>query len=194
MRIGEPLAGDMVTLRTLVDENVFDPPRPELAAAPPRIRAPDARARSVLGYLSTNCGSCHNQESSIANLGLLLKAKVVPSHDSHVGAPAGFGAQGFSRLVGNVDLVNEDLVSFEATRWVAPYEQPFEIDSHIRVSLWPKHVDQVASRTLAVRRIEGGPRSVTSVGIQPFVMRRNHRAAQCYAPRPGRFRRSCPGR
>ena len=54
-------------------------------AAPPRIQAPDARTRSVLGYLSTNCGSCHNEESSIANLGLVLKATVAPSY---LGTPA----------------------------------------------------------------------------------------------------------
>ena len=82
----EPLADDMVTLRTLTEDHVLEPARPELVTAPPRIEAPDARTRSVLGYLSTNCGSCHNHESSLANLGLTLKA-------SHVGA-------GFSRLVG----------------------------------------------------------------------------------------------
>jgi cytochrome c553 len=76
----EPLADHMVTLRTLADENVLEPARRDLVAAPPRIAAPDARTRSVLGYLSTNCGSCHSAESSIANLGLLLKASVAPSH------------------------------------------------------------------------------------------------------------------
>jgi hypothetical protein len=102
----EPLADGMVTLRTLVDEGSFEPARPELVAAPPRIQAPDARTRSVLGYLSTNCGSCHNQESSIANLGLLVKAKALPSHETGVvGASAVVGAgtvvgAGFSRLVG----------------------------------------------------------------------------------------------
>jgi hypothetical protein len=76
----EPLADDMVTLRTLADEDLLEPARPELVAMPPRIAAPDARTRSVLGYLSTNCGSCHNQDSSIANLGLLMKASAAPSH------------------------------------------------------------------------------------------------------------------
>jgi hypothetical protein len=76
----EPLAEDMVTLRTLADEDRFEPARPELVTAPPSIRARDARTRSVLGYLSTNCGSCHNEESTIANLGLLLKASAAPSH------------------------------------------------------------------------------------------------------------------
>ena len=125
----EPLVDDMVTLATLQDEGLFDPARPEFVTAPPRIPAPDARTRSVLGYLSTNCGSCHNDDSTIANLGLLLKAKAkaVASHhwdkeagttvgagtvmgagtvvgpDAVVGAGRlrrGFGAQGFSRLLG----------------------------------------------------------------------------------------------
>ena len=82
----EPLAHDMVTLDTLVGEGWLDPRRPELAAMPPRIQAPDARTRSVLGYLSTNCGGCHNEDSSIANLGLLLRAKAVASHDRSEGA------------------------------------------------------------------------------------------------------------
>jgi mono/diheme cytochrome c family protein len=67
---------NMLTLRTLVEEQALEPARLELVTAPPRIHAADARTRSVLGYLSTNCGSCHNVESSIANLGLLLKEPV----------------------------------------------------------------------------------------------------------------------
>ena len=72
----EPLTPEMVTLRTLVDTDRLVPVRQELVSAPPRIEAPDARTRAVLGYLSANCGSCHNEESSIADLGLLLKARV----------------------------------------------------------------------------------------------------------------------
>lgn len=69
----EPLAADMVTLRTLADERRLSPARPEWVNTPPRIAARDARERAVLGYLSTNCGSCHNPKSSIASLGLFLK-------------------------------------------------------------------------------------------------------------------------
>ena len=68
----EALTADMVTLETLVGERLLSPVRPELAATPPRIAARDPRERAVLGYLSTNCGSCHNPRSSIASLGLLL--------------------------------------------------------------------------------------------------------------------------
>ena len=69
---GEPLSGEMLTLKTLVDENLITPTRPELVTNPPRIEAGSPLTRAALGYLSTNCGSCHNRESSIASLGLDL--------------------------------------------------------------------------------------------------------------------------
>ncbi len=49
------------------------PKRMDLVKTPPRIQASSPQARASLGYLSTNCGSCHNRESSIASLGLILK-------------------------------------------------------------------------------------------------------------------------
>ena len=70
----------MLSLRTLVEDALITPARRDLVATPPRIAAPDATTRAVLGYLSTNCGSCHNAESSIASLGLLLKARLAPPH------------------------------------------------------------------------------------------------------------------
>lgn len=69
----EPLTGEMLTLRTLVDENLMTPRREDLIGAPPRIAAGSPQTRTALGYLSTNCGSCHNRDSSIASLGLDLK-------------------------------------------------------------------------------------------------------------------------
>lgn len=75
----EALTRDMVTLRTLVDESLISPRRTKLKAAPPRINAATPEARAALGYLSTNCGSCHNRESSIASLGLLLKHELTRS-------------------------------------------------------------------------------------------------------------------
>ena len=33
----------------------------------------------MLGYLSTNCGSCHNRQSTIASLGLFLKYSLARS-------------------------------------------------------------------------------------------------------------------
>lgn len=69
----EPVADGMITLKTLVDEHRLAPARTDWAAAPPRIAARDPRERAVLGYLSTNCGSCHNPNSSTASLGLNLQ-------------------------------------------------------------------------------------------------------------------------
>jgi hypothetical protein len=68
----ETLTGDMVTLKTLLDENLMRPRRPELVANPPRIAAASPITRTALGYLSANCGNCHNRDSSIASLGLDL--------------------------------------------------------------------------------------------------------------------------
>ena len=70
----EMLASDMVTVRTLVDEGLLAPSHPELVSTPPRIEAPDTGSRAALGYLLANCGSCHNADSSLASLGLLLKS------------------------------------------------------------------------------------------------------------------------
>jgi mono/diheme cytochrome c family protein len=63
---GEPLPPVAVTLRTLVDERLLTPSRSDLVTAPPRIRTSDTRTRTMLGYLSTNCGSCHRGDAQIA--------------------------------------------------------------------------------------------------------------------------------
>lgn len=78
----EPLAKDMITLRTLTEERLIVPARPELVTAPPRIAASSQTARAALGYLSANCGNCHNRESSIASLGLVLKHAVPGTGES----------------------------------------------------------------------------------------------------------------
>jgi len=72
----DPVTNDMLTLRTLVEENLITPARPELVTNPPRIDASSPQTRTALGYLSTNCGSCHNSSGSIASLGLNLKYSV----------------------------------------------------------------------------------------------------------------------
>ncbi|MDP2322376.1 MAG: c-type cytochrome domain-containing protein [Acidobacteriota bacterium] len=72
----DTLTADMITLRTLVDDSLIFPRRTQFKTNPPRITAATPAARAALGYLSTNCGSCHNRESSIASLGLLLKHEV----------------------------------------------------------------------------------------------------------------------
>lgn len=77
----EPLPAGAVTLRTLVSEGRLAPPRPDLVQRPPRIRASDPVERAALGYLSGNCGGCHNARGPLGRLGFALL------HDA--GAPAG---------------------------------------------------------------------------------------------------------
>ena len=68
----EPLGAGAITLRTLVAEDRLEPPRPDLALRPPRIRESDPVARAALGYLSANCGGCHNDRGPLARLGFVL--------------------------------------------------------------------------------------------------------------------------
>ena len=77
----ETLTPDTVTLRTLVEEGRLYPSRSEWLAQPPRIAADDGRTRAALGYLSANCGNCHNRQSEIASLGLVLKHSITSNAD-----------------------------------------------------------------------------------------------------------------
>jgi mono/diheme cytochrome c family protein len=72
---GEPLAPGMLTLRTLIDEQLLSPGRADLAARPPRIRASSPSTRAVLGYLAANCGSCHDGSASVSVLGPSLTVR-----------------------------------------------------------------------------------------------------------------------
>jgi cytochrome c553 len=72
----EPLSAGMVTLKTLTDEHLLSPRRTDLVTHPPRIHAASPVARAALGYLKSNCGSCHNRDGSIAALGLDLRDNV----------------------------------------------------------------------------------------------------------------------
>ncbi|HEY6360853.1 MAG TPA: hypothetical protein VIX63_07090 [Vicinamibacterales bacterium] len=70
---GEPLAPGMVTLETLADERRLSPARTDLVANPPRIKAQSAATRAVLGYMTANCGACHNGDGELAAPGPSLK-------------------------------------------------------------------------------------------------------------------------
>jgi len=84
----EPLTSEMLTVKTLVDEDLLTPRRPELVTNPPRIAADSPETRAALGYLSTNCGSCHNNQGSIASLGLNLKYTLTETPDAMTCASA----------------------------------------------------------------------------------------------------------
>jgi len=68
----EPLRPGSITLRSLNEEGRLEPPRPDLALRPPRIRERDPVARAALGYLSANCGGCHNDRGPLARLDFVL--------------------------------------------------------------------------------------------------------------------------
>lgn len=70
---------DMVTLKKLLEENRLNPARPDLITKPPRIRAENPAARAAIGYLSANCGSCHNSTGPLARLGINMLHNVAAS-------------------------------------------------------------------------------------------------------------------
>lgn len=68
----EPPPRGAVTLRSLVGEGRLRPARPDLVENPPRIRESDPVARAAVGYLSANCGHCHNPRGPLERLGFSL--------------------------------------------------------------------------------------------------------------------------
>lgn len=117
----ETLAPGMVTLKTLVDEGLMSPRRTELIATPPRIPAESPLTRTALGYLSTNCGSCHNRESSIASLGLILKYTLADSPPAFA-REASYGEVSPERPEGREGGCTPALASTAGKRghWVVP--------------------------------------------------------------------------
>jgi hypothetical protein len=77
----ERLPENAVTMRTLVKNDFLSPPRPDLAIHAPRVRASDPIARAAIGYLSANCGGCHNDRVPLDRLGLVLLHDSKSNHD-----------------------------------------------------------------------------------------------------------------
>lgn len=100
---GEALTPRMVTLATLVADDAFTPPQPEFVSRPPRIPG-DARTRSALGYMTGNCGHCHNEESVAATVRYPL---LMPAYASHV----------------RLDRTIRTLLS-ATTKWDLPHGEP----------------------------------------------------------------------
>jgi hypothetical protein len=69
---GGPLPKDAVTLSTLEKRGRLRGAPADLLSNPPRIRTKDPIERTALGYLSANCGNCHNDAGPLARLGLFL--------------------------------------------------------------------------------------------------------------------------
>lgn len=77
----QPLKPGMLTLRTLDSFRLLSPRRHDLVAEPPRIHAATPVERASLGYLSANCGHCHNGRGRLAPLGMSLTHAARPQLD-----------------------------------------------------------------------------------------------------------------
>lgn len=94
----KPLDGNSLTIAKLDRAGLLRPARPDLVAAPPRIKARSPRERAALGYLSANCGSCHNERGPLVSLGLYLQhtsdVPVEPGFATTVGVPGEYVTPG----------------------------------------------------------------------------------------------------
>jgi cytochrome c553 len=95
---GEPLEPGMITLASLINEGRLSPASSELVRQPPRIATRHPLTRTMLGYFSANCGSCHNGGGEIAAMGPSLR---------------------FSNLLRDGDAVAAQLVG-HLTSWQVP--------------------------------------------------------------------------
>ena len=78
----EPLPVGALTLSSLLASDRLEPQRWDLVSSPPRVRESSPVARAAIGYLSANCGGCHNDTGQLARVGLDLL------HDAGAGADA----------------------------------------------------------------------------------------------------------
>lgn len=81
----EPLEPGMATLSRLLSTGRISNAPGHWVTHPPRIQAPDPETRAILGYLSTNCGSCHNADGGIPSVNLNLKSYT--THTTHTTYP-----------------------------------------------------------------------------------------------------------
>lgn len=65
-------AADGLTVSVLVNERLLAPVADDLARRSPRIPG-DPTTRAALGYLTANCGHCHNEQSSVATVRMPLR-------------------------------------------------------------------------------------------------------------------------
>ena len=69
----EGAAPGMVDLAYLMERKLIASEPKEWLAHPPRIAASSPTERSALGYLHSNCGSCHDRSTSLASIGMVLR-------------------------------------------------------------------------------------------------------------------------
>jgi len=72
----EQFTSEMVNLKNLVDQKLLINLPKRFLNNPPVVAANSPRERTVLGYLSANCGGCHNSTDPLSTLGMYLKRSV----------------------------------------------------------------------------------------------------------------------
>ncbi len=72
----EPFTPEMVNLNILVDRKLLIHFPERFLLHPPAIPASSPRERTVLGYLSANCGGCHNSTDPLSTVGMYLKRSI----------------------------------------------------------------------------------------------------------------------
>lgn len=78
----EALVSDDVTLKRLIETGKLNASPADWLVKPPRIRTDDPTGRAAMGYLSGNCGGCHNSSGSLARLGMNLLHNVGAEADA----------------------------------------------------------------------------------------------------------------
>ena len=73
----DPVTPDMIDLTGLVARKLLLHFPEHFVREPPVIAARSPVARAALGYLSANCGGCHNATDPLSSVGLILKRSVV---------------------------------------------------------------------------------------------------------------------
>ncbi len=67
---------DMINLKSLVDKKLLSHFPERFKSQPPAIAARSPQERAALGYLSANCGGCHNATDPLSSVGMFLKRSV----------------------------------------------------------------------------------------------------------------------
>jgi len=118
----EPLRPGMVTLTDLVERKLLDPPRREYVTDPPRIPGGNPRTRALLGYFTTNCGSCHRATGTLGALELdFTHAPGAADEAAEPGFATTVGRTGKWRLPGDSSGQTERIRPGEPARSSALY-------------------------------------------------------------------------
>lgn len=96
----EPLVPGMVDLDSLIRHGLIRSQPRGWADQPPRIPASGPVARAALGYLSANCGNCHNSSNPLASLGLLLRHTVASTGTAEPALATAVDRQGKFQIPG----------------------------------------------------------------------------------------------